>query len=271
MVVNKEGDLELYAVHDTPKPTPWSSRGNLGVALSCSYRIFPGVRDLSPPPEPWDIQFHSSTSSPKAQSVDRYPAKEESRGRTPHSDVSPPPLFGRGDEDGFPALPVKPSTSLPTSRPGRSRTYSPAALRHLQFEHSALARQQPRRHPVTSEAAGPSAPPSTMADTLSLNGGSPPQYHHGHAYHGGKMTTGKALQHLVEEDISMIMRRRVIQGYGLTSVCALHIFRTHVLIFQATRLSTMPWSLGKPPQNLRSLSFGGGFTVRSHHPSTVPS
>ena len=207
----------MYAVHDAPKPTPWSSRGDLGVALSCSYRVFPGVRDLNPPPEPWDIQLHSSIPGSKAQSVDKHTTKDESisRGRTAHMELSPPPLFGRGDEDGFPALTVKSPTSLATSRPVRSRTYSPAALRHLQFEHSALARQQPRRHPVTADAAAPSA---SMADTLSLNGGSPPQnHHHTHAHHGGK--SDRALQHLVEEDISMIMRQRVVQGYGLTSVC----------------------------------------------------
>lgn len=269
MVVNKEGDLELYAVHDTPKPTPWSSRGDLGVALSCSYRVFPGVRDLSPPPEPWDIQHHSSAPGSKAQSVDRYAAKEESisRGRTAHTDLSPPPLFGRGDEDGFPALPVKPPASLSTSRPGRSRTYSPAALRHLQFEHSALTRQQPRRHPVTSDAT---APPSTMADTLSLNGGSPPQkHHHGHVHHGGKMTTGKALQHLVEEDISMTMRQRVVQGYGLTNVRVSTASQAHALMCQATSLFIMLRSPEKPPRNLHSLSFGGGSTVRPRRISTV--
>lgn len=232
MVVNKEGDLELYAVHDTPKPTPWSSRGDLGVALSCSYRVFPGVRDLSPPPEPWNIQLHSSVPGSKAQSADRHAAKEESisRGRTAHTDMRSPPLFGRGDEEGFPALPVKTPASLPTSKPSRSRTYSPAALRHLQFEHSALARQQPRRHPAASDTI---APPSTMAETLSLNGGSPSeQYHHDHVHHGGKIKTERALQHLVEEDISMIMRQRVVRGYGLTSVSNIFTSLAHALTRQ---------------------------------------
>ncbi|KZT65334.1 hypothetical protein DAEQUDRAFT_747081 [Daedalea quercina L-15889] len=214
MVVNKEGDLELYAVHDTPKSTPWSSRGDLGVGLACSYRDFPGIRDLSPPREPWEIQLHSSTPGSKAQSVDRRSVKEESiaRGRTGHTaDSSPPPLFGRGDEDGFPALPVKPSTNLAASRPSRTRTYSPAALRNLHFEYSALARQPRRQHTDPSTTAQP----TSMADTLSLNGGSAPQKDHVH--HGGKVTTEKALQHLVEEDISMVMRQRVVRGYGLTS------------------------------------------------------
>ncbi|TFY61875.1 hypothetical protein EVJ58_g4227 [Rhodofomes roseus] len=215
MVVNKEGDLELYAVHDTPKLTPWSSRGDLGVGLACSYRVFPGICDLSPPPEPWDIQLPSSVPGSKAHSVERHAAKEESiaRGRTGHAETSPPPLFGRGDEDGFPALPVKFPTAVSTTRPSRTRTYSPAALRNLQFEHSALARQPRRHHAVPSATA----PPRDMADTLSLNGGSVSHRHSHHTHHGGKLTTVKALQHLVEEDISMLMRQRVVRGYGLAS------------------------------------------------------
>lgn len=215
-------------MHDTPKPTPWSSRGDLGVALSCSYRAFPGVRNLSPPSEPWDIQLHSPAPGSKAQSTDKSAVKEASisRGRTANTDISPLPLFGRGDEDGFPALPGR----IPTSKTGRSRTYSPVALRHLQFEHSALARQQPRHRPVASDTT---TSRSTLADTLSLNGGSTPQkYHHDYAHHGGKPTTERTLQHLVEEDISMLMRQRAVRGYGLTSVSSISISTVHALICQ---------------------------------------
>ncbi|KAH9932531.1 uncharacterized protein B0H18DRAFT_1083268 [Fomitopsis serialis] len=198
-----EGDLELYAVHDTPKSIPWSPRGDLGVGLACSYRVFPGIRDLNPPPEPWEIQLPSSAPGSKAHSVDRHAPKE-----------GPPPLFGRGDEDGFPALPVKSPMTLSTSRSGRNRTYSPSALRNLQFEHSTLARQPRRRHAPVS----PAAPPPPVTDVLPLNGGAMPHKQH-HAHYGGsKLTTEKALQNLVEEDISMLMRQRVVRGYGLASL-----------------------------------------------------
>ncbi|KAG6890445.1 hypothetical protein C0992_001638 [Termitomyces sp. T32_za158] len=45
MVVSKDGDLELYAVYDTPKPAVWSSRGDLAIAAGPSCRIVEAPQD----------------------------------------------------------------------------------------------------------------------------------------------------------------------------------------------------------------------------------
>lgn len=39
MVVNKDGDLELYAIYDTPKQPIWSSRGDLAIGAGAGLKI----------------------------------------------------------------------------------------------------------------------------------------------------------------------------------------------------------------------------------------
>ncbi len=196
MVVNKDGELELYASYDTPTHAPWSPRGDLGIGIGRSYRIIPGFRERDPPPEPWDIIAQPSVTDSAPQSA----VRADSRGRrgAPAGRVASPPMFGRGDEDGFPALmptSSKAPANLAATRPGRSRTYSPAALRNLNFEHTAM----PKR---TSGSKGKGANPK-----LPRRPASP--WAHG---------PQGAMLHCVEGDVSMTMRRRVIQGYGLINV-----------------------------------------------------
>jgi len=42
MVVNKEGDLELYAIYDTTKQVAWSSRGDLAIGAGVGLRVVEG-------------------------------------------------------------------------------------------------------------------------------------------------------------------------------------------------------------------------------------
>ncbi|OBZ70568.1 hypothetical protein A0H81_09441 [Grifola frondosa] len=194
MVVNREGDLELYSVHDTPKHSPWKH---------------------SPPPEPWDILMHPSASVSHPHSLEDQ--SSPSRGRS----TTPPPAFGRGDADGFPALnspPSRPQANLAATRPGRERerehdrTFSPAVLRHSHFEHTTMSKGAHGRAHVASG--------TPRAYTLPLNGGSAKVKHaHSRAREApaGRGRAEIVIQHLVEEDISMVMRKRVIQGYGLVN------------------------------------------------------
>ncbi|CAL1705967.1 unnamed protein product [Somion occarium] len=213
MVVNKEGDLELYAVHDTPTHTPWSPRGDLALGIGRSYKIMPGFRERERPPEPWDIVMQPPGYTSTSHSVD-YRDSHEQTSAHDGGGISPP-MFGRGDEDGFPALTpntpaLKAHANLSATRPGRTRTYSPAALRNLHFEHSATS-----RHALGSNID----PMPTLG--LASNHTKGKDTHHHHIHHRrehspawGHMTE-VTMQHGLEEDISMIMRRRVIRGYGL--------------------------------------------------------
>ena len=206
MVVNREGDLELYAVHDTPVHNPWSARGELAMGIGRSYALMPAFHEPDPPPEPWEVDVEPPVQTTTPHSVDKQLLHEDTpaRGRGQLT----PPTFGRGDEDGFPALPAKPTANLAATRPTPIRAYSPAALRHMHFEHGAMARRlgspSPARHDSALKSAlGKSRSVAKRARAPSPLWGQPAE---------------ATMQHVIEGDISMIMRRRVIQGYGLVSV-----------------------------------------------------
>lgn len=207
MVVTKEGDLELYAVHDTATHTPWSARGDLAVGLGKSYTILPGLHEPQPPPEPWDLtvsSFHHATP----RSVQKPLLHEDVpiRGR---NGAPSPATFGRGDEDGFPALAssARGLANLSATRPGsaRSRAISPAAWRSKYFEHTgvvkrALASPSPGRGELGSK---------TRHKSLTRrNKELPPMWSHSES----------PLQLGIESDVSMVMRHRVVEGYGLVNV-----------------------------------------------------
>lgn len=198
MVVNREGDLELYAIHDTPTHSPWSPRGELALGIRCSYRIIHGSHAKEPPPEPWDIDIQPSMPNSAAHSVERN-AGRESAGR---SHTNSPPMFGRGDEDGFPALTLPPART-PTANLAATRPPGSVSLKSLQFEHTAIVKLD--------------------GNDSSHSSGSRIKHGHGRHAHTRRTGTIDTMQHNVESDISMIMRRRVIQGYSITSVsCIVH-------------------------------------------------
>jgi hypothetical protein len=204
MVVNKDGDLELYAVHDTPKQASWSARGDLIIGAGLGCKVLPGFEDRGVPPQPWDIRIEETATS---------------WGRDKSTSL---PAFGRGDEDGFPALE---STTAP-SKPAKVRTYSPASFRHFPLDQSELS----------------ASPSSVGAQTAARAEAVEKPKSNGHRQGGEKsLSRGKTYRNVhqaVEDDISMIMRRRTIRGYGLANVsCTIlvsyHAGSEHGFFFQA--------------------------------------
>ncbi|KAI0630074.1 hypothetical protein C8Q77DRAFT_1219729 [Trametes polyzona] len=226
MLVNKDGDLELYAVHDTPVHPAWSSRGDLALGVGCSYTIIPGIVDTSLPSEPWDvIPAYPSLPGSHAHSLERPDfsgsqfgsRRSRMQSETPAHSV-PPPMFGRGDEDGFPALGSPPIKSFPdeqASRSGRRRTHSPSGLRQLHFEQSTISKSrhasQGRKYRADQELQVPVPFVTPRTVTLALDD---PEVR---TKPTRKSAPLKALQHVVETDISMVMRQRAIRGYGLVN------------------------------------------------------
>ena len=45
MVLNKDGDLELYAIHDTPKQLAWSARGDLALGAGLGLKVLEGYEE----------------------------------------------------------------------------------------------------------------------------------------------------------------------------------------------------------------------------------
>lgn len=209
MLVNKDGDLELYAVHDTPVHPPWSSRGDLALGIGCSYTVVSGITDPTPPKEPWEVL---ALRPSRSGSLERRRDGED--GSNPGSRDSfnmAPATFGRGDEDGFPAL----SPTAGEEFPGRRRQRHD--LVELPFEHTALGKESSHRRSRlrsrTREREGGAqhvhaATPKTV--TLALV--------EGEGYPKKSSAVMNALQNVVESDISMLMRRRAVMAYGLLDV-----------------------------------------------------
>ncbi|KAJ7895961.1 hypothetical protein B0H14DRAFT_3081117 [Mycena olivaceomarginata] len=238
-----QGDLELYALHDTPKQAIWSSRGDLAISAGQSYRVVPGIMaDEEMEQEMIQQQEQESSleqfryaqqqaamladtsSTLDLKSRDRPPTLERGRTSLP-SFESQPPLFGRGDEDGFPALnagisATRPS-SLSTSRTSlsKSRTFSPASMRRYPYETPIQkSRSQSRTdhkettNPSRTELSSEAVPPTSTDAATKSRGRSKKANRGGHSRSLSKL---RGIEHVVEDDISMVMRRRCLRGYSI--------------------------------------------------------
>ncbi|KAK0434712.1 hypothetical protein EV421DRAFT_1989354 [Armillaria borealis] len=175
---SQDGDLELYAIYDTSKQTSWSARGDLA-----------GLFLLM-----WDILKDDSESQAKSNPPSRSQSRR-GRERTiplPDPDKSAtPPLFDRGDEEGF--LPLsggiaatKTTANLAATRPEK-RSFSPASLRA--HDQHLKANSGPLKRGTSDKLTGAA----------------------------GKKQPLKSVAAVIQADISMVMRRRAIRGYGLSS------------------------------------------------------
>ncbi|KAJ7727968.1 hypothetical protein B0H16DRAFT_1665587 [Mycena metata] len=265
MVVNREGDLELYALHDTPKQAIWSSRGDLAISAGQSCRVFPGILDdeeierelvqqraqeqessleqLRYAQQQVAMQTERSRSITAVESTSGDRPTERGRTSLPPFE-SPPALFGRGDEDGFPALGVAnaagvmPPTGGPTRNPSRSsairttaptgisatrpssasgsRRWSPASMRRYPYETPAQSRSRSRTgekntNPSRTEQSSEAVLKST--DTAIKTRGRTTKANRG--AHSRSLSKLRGIEHIVEDDISMVMRRRCLRGYSI--------------------------------------------------------
>ncbi|KXN85842.1 SEH-associated protein 4 [Leucoagaricus sp. SymC.cos] len=196
MVVNKEGDLEMYAIWDAPKQSGWSSRGDLAFGSGVNLKTIPGMPDNDLDPDIPGRALKSQSLPPVAPPI------------------PVPALFGRGDEEGFPALPSVAATGLAATRPQKGRTYSPSALRKYQSKsHESSERHQTTQGSVRQLSLSREPPP--MSGEHGLIG---EKLESEKVKKRSKLRDGKNKEFVsaVEDDISMLMRRRAIIGYGLS-------------------------------------------------------
>lgn len=208
-------------MHDAPKQTVWSARGDLAVGTGLSYKVFSvKVDEEDATREPWDIKQsvrqNSSvkTRSRSAQAREESASRSRGRGRGPHDEEASthPALFGRGDADGFPALgsvalPSKPTNIMATKPATPARRYSPSDLRnYAPLAAVGGSRSQSRsRHADVPSEMPPRGRTHLPRGTQSLS------------------RQAKGVGHILDEDISMTIRRRALHGYGIGDV------RLHVL------------------------------------------
>ncbi|KAJ7762788.1 hypothetical protein DFH07DRAFT_404320 [Mycena maculata] len=258
MVVNKEGDLELYALHDTPKQAIWSSRGDLTISAGQSCRIFPGImednemdefirqRERESSLEQFRYaQQQAALQAERSRSITTQDSKSGDapqmmrRGRAllPPFE-SPPALFGRGDEDGFPALGstatgiVPPAahprntsatrtiapTGIAASRPtsaSKPRTWSPSSIRRYPYDTKSRSQsrtgQQQETNPSRTEQSSEVVPTTSTENGIKSRGRSKTN----RGGHNRSLSKVRGFEHIVEDDVSMTMRRRCLRGYSI--------------------------------------------------------
>ncbi|KAF9483146.1 hypothetical protein BDN70DRAFT_800339 [Pholiota conissans] len=236
MVVSKDGDLELYAIYDTSKQLAWSSKGGLTLGAGQGLKTIDGYKGSDTEDEfeaelaqqlgsAAPFKYRTSRERTRGSRSRSGPSREGSRVRGRGDSVVgsriPPPLsgvpslFGRGDDDGFPMLSGRPM-GLSASRPGKTRTYSPASVRKYRSsergEPNALQRRSLSRADMTPAdepvKASPPAQQTAVPPVERRTIDRPPQK--------AKEAKKRGIVRVVQEDISMIMRRRAKAGYGLS-------------------------------------------------------
>lgn len=194
MMVTQTGALELYAVHDTPKQSSWSSRCDMLIGTGRSLLLLPAFQGSEPIPEPWETKQglaspRSRVNSEHSQDVPSTRGRVHSRG---HSTA---------DNHEFP--PLSPKSKLNPSVLNASRNVS-ATSKHSMFYHFDYSRGDDRRSkPVTKESEGNEFHPSAKS---------------ARGYDFSLDHPIRGIQRVVEEDISNMMRLRAIHGYGLGKV-----------------------------------------------------
>ena len=99
MVVNKDGDLELYAIYDTPKQPIWSSRGDLAIGAGVGLKIIGDyqnttLEDAFSSESVGQRRFAFKYNKDKASTSRSIPTREHSRARSGHPVQLVPPNFG---------------------------------------------------------------------------------------------------------------------------------------------------------------------------------
>jgi hypothetical protein len=226
MAITKDDELEAANIHDTPTHVQWSVRGNMAIAVGSAYRIFSSVRPAEVVPEPWSINYTVVSEGIEGTSFGPSPI-EVFRGRSPRPCL-PQPIFGRGDEDGFPAL----TSARPSPKPSPRFKPSPLPVSKLKEGTASPAHRSVPASPYLKgnvglpSSPGPASvplpsPASGSRDMTSASKISERNTSSSRVRNASSRPWRRAIdrtQALVDEDISMIMRRRVIKGYGLSHV-----------------------------------------------------
>ena len=233
MVINKEGDLEVYSVHDTPSNCSWSNRGDLYLALGTSYRIFSTPKHTGSNPNPWEVPLlHKHSREVSVGSKEQPGDDDQSRNRGRSQSLVSPPTFGRGDEDGFPALSAALLKSALDEKRAQGNALDGIYLPPSLSRRSAAVTRAPSLRDLRATAkveATAEEPPqtrtqvqSTSADKLAdldLDLEKDPQFvRPSGADRSSKQSAYQKLRQVLQGDLSTIMRWRATKGYGLSNV-----------------------------------------------------
>lgn len=223
-------------MHDTPSNCSWSHQGVLSLALGSSYRIFSTPKHVGSSPSPWDVPLlHKHSREESAGSKGQAGDDDQSPNRGRSQSLVSPPTFGRGDEDGFPALSATLLRSaLDGQRAGHTRGNTPDGISlppSLSRRSAAVTRAPSLRdlrtaakiQAVVEEPSQMGVPVQpTNADRLAdldLDLEKDPQFTRlSGTNQSSQPSTYQKIRQVLQGDISTVMRWRATKGYGLSNV-----------------------------------------------------
>jgi hypothetical protein len=198
--------------------------------------VFATPKHVGPSPNPWDVPLlHRHSRGASADSKGQAGNVDQSHNRGRSQSLIAPPTFGRGDEDGFPALSatllrstldaqraghlqraLPDGVALPPSLSRRSTAVTRApSLRDLRAaaKIQAVAEEPPQAGiPVQTTNA------DKLAD-LDLDLEKDPQFMRSSGTNQSPQPSAyQKVQQVLQSDISTVMRWRASKGYGLSNV-----------------------------------------------------
>lgn len=216
----------MHAMDEVPKHTAWSPRGDLTIGAGNRYRTYPGFQDSDPILEPWEIDFvNSKENARNEKSVDRHSRGKASR---PQSRMDDRPGARRDDGDQRTVHQRRHAreSSLTGGRSTPGRNFSPSSARPFLSDSLGLREtvtiSHGRSSPLGEGAQTPRREHSIPLPDATLQLESKGRKHdlNRSASRGRKRQpiSDAAPPPVIEGDVSMLMRSRVTQGYGLASV-----------------------------------------------------
>ncbi|KAG9038629.1 hypothetical protein FRB95_000218 [Tulasnella sp. JGI-2019a] len=220
LTVNKTGMLQIAPIFESAHHH-WSSRGDLIIACNTSFQTRHSTTprdDSQSPAEPWDITFSDDNEEEVSPpiSIEHITPQTLDEGR-----------LGRPGPNVVEWPTIAPSnSSLSATRPSKSdRTFSPAAMRRFAVRPRSGSRT-PRQSsdPDMSEQLSPYLKPLALQESDAFPKSSrskrrssksrgrdiSPVLSPSHGIENENLS-----QRALQNDISMIMQRRMMRGYGL--------------------------------------------------------
>lgn len=223
-------------MHDTPSNCSWNHRGDLSLALGRSYRVFSAPKYVGSNPNPWEVpQLHRRSREASVASKEQTGDDDQSRNRGRSQSLVSPPTFGRGDEDGFPALSATLlKSALDAQRAGRPQGNTPDGVSlppSLSRRSTAVTRAPSLRdlrmaakvQAVVEEPPQAGTPvQATNADKLAdldVDLEKDPQFtRSSETDQSSQLHAYQKVRQVLRGDISTVMRWRATKGYGLSNV-----------------------------------------------------
>jgi hypothetical protein len=217
MIVNKDGDLEMYQVHDTPKQAAWSARGDLTIGAGKGLKVFEGYPNTE---EALDglLQNEGSggvgTGRQVSSGAKRYQMSEKDRASRSRS-AQERADSQRGRPVKLPATAtgtMPPTSALFGNDPVLSGVSAQLALSSKNKNHRDYSPSPFRKHKV-GEHGGVTARGATVSRSRERKVS--PGASKRKSSSKGPDLKSKGITAVLEDDISMVMYRRALQGYSL--------------------------------------------------------